>query len=147
MKYQDVLQIIKDFEASKLTSLELEIDDIKVKMTKDQTPSSHSSVEPLNEKMSEPMKKESKSPQPAVTGHPVKSPLVGTFYASASPESEPFVRVGDKVSKGDTLCIIEAMKIMNEISAPLSGRIQSIQVKNGDAIGYDQVLVWIDDAK
>jgi len=147
MKYQDVLQIIKDFEASKLTSLELEIDDIKVKMTKENPSTIPSLSQTTPEKVIEPVKNDVKPTTASQKGHPVKSPLVGTFYASASPEAESFIHVGDHVKKGDTLCIIEAMKIMNEITAPVSGKVLSIQAKSGDAIGYDQLLVWIDDAK
>jgi acetyl-CoA carboxylase biotin carboxyl carrier protein len=144
MKYQDVLQIIKDFEASKLTSLELEIDDIKVKMSKECT-GVFKANEPTQvhktELPSSTVKTEVES------GYLVKSPLVGTFYASASPEASAFIRAGDIVKKGDTLCIIEAMKIMNEITAPIAGKILSINAKNGDAIGFDQILVSIRDAK
>jgi acetyl-CoA carboxylase biotin carboxyl carrier protein len=144
MKYQDVLQIIKDFEASKLTFLELEIDDIKVKMSKECS-GFHKESEPSHFQNTE------KSPLTVKTdvesGYLVKSPLVGTFYASASPEASAFIRVGDIVKKGDTLCIIEAMKIMNEITAPITGKILSINAKSGDAIGFDQVLVTIEDAK
>lgn len=144
MKYEDVQQIIKDFEASSLTSLELEIEDIKVKMSKEvahkQTPVYHKS-DVLQDPFMETQKLE------PIKGHDVKSPLVGTFFAAATPDSEPFVRIGDFVKKGDTLCIIEAMKIMNEITAPVSGTILSVRAKNGDAVGFDQVLVTIDDAE
>ncbi len=144
MKYNDVLSIIKDFENSKLTSLELEIEDIKIKMTKNDTFQQEVSL-PVNNEVIQTSKKVEKSSDNQ--GYAVKSPLVGTFYASASPESDPFVRVGDTVKKGDTLCIIEAMKIMNEISAPINGQIKSIKVKNGDTIGFDQILMLIEDAK
>jgi acetyl-CoA carboxylase biotin carboxyl carrier protein len=70
--------------------------------------------------------------------------MVGTFYASSSPGSAPFVQVGDRVSEGDTLCIIEAMKMMNQIEADVSGVIKSIRVQNGEPIEYGQTLFVID---
>lgn len=70
----------------------------------------------------------------------VKSPIVGTFYASPAPESPPFVTTGSKVTKGDTLCILEAMKMMNEIEAERSGVITRILVKNGDLVEFGQPL-------
>ena len=81
---------------------------------------------------------------PAVSGHEVKSPMVGTFYTSASPTSEPFVRTGQTVQEGDTLCIIEAMKMMNQIEADKSGTVKSIQVENGSPVEFDQVLFIIE---
>ncbi len=77
---------------------------------------------------------------PAVSGKVIKSPMVGVFYAAPSPEKPAFVNVGDTVSKGDVVCIIEAMKIMNEISADESGTIAEILVENGDVVEYDQPL-------
>ena len=70
--------------------------------------------------------------------------MPGTFYTASSPETPIFVKVGDKVSKGDTLCIIEAMKIMNEIEAEKDGIIKSILVENGQPVEYDQPLFEID---
>ena len=76
-------------------------------------------------------------------GHPVKAPMVGTFYRSGSPGSQPFVEVGQAVKAGDTLCIIEAMKLMNEIEADASGVIKAILVENGQPVEYGQPLVII----
>lgn len=73
----------------------------------------------------------------------IKSPLVGTFYSSASPEAEPFVKVGDKVSKGQVLGIIEAMKLMNDIESDFDGEIVEIMVNNKDMVEYDQPLFKI----
>ncbi len=89
-----------------------------------------------------------KTPAPekaeAISGHQVKSPMVGTFYASASPTSGPFVTPGQQVSVGDTLCIIEAMKMMNQIEADKAGTIRSILVENGSPVEFDQVLFIIE---
>ena len=80
----------------------------------------------------------------APTGHAVKSPMVGTFYRSSSPGAPAFVEVGSKVNEGDTVCIIEAMKILNEIEADKSGTITQILGENGQAVEYGQPLFIIE---
>lgn len=82
----------------------------------------------------------------APDGEIVKSPIVGTFYESPSPDSDPFIKEGDKVNKGDTLCIIEAMKIMNEIDAEFSGTVEKIIVNDGQPVEFDQPLFIIKKA-
>ncbi|HSG94417.1 MAG TPA: acetyl-CoA carboxylase biotin carboxyl carrier protein, partial [Afifellaceae bacterium] len=77
-------------------------------------------------------------------GHVVMAPMVGTFYSASSPGAAPFVQVGDRVGIGDTLCIIEAMKMMNQIEAEVSGTIKSIRVQNGEPVEYGQILFVID---
>ena len=87
----------------------------------------------------------SSAPTPEVpSGHAVKSPMVGTFYRSASPGSPPFVEVGQSVTEGETLCIIEAMKILNQIEADKSGTIKQILVENAQPVEYDQPLFIIE---
>ena len=80
----------------------------------------------------------------SVQGHAVRSPMVGTFYASPSPTSNPFVKVGQKVNAGETLCIIEAMKMMNQIEADKAGTIRQILAENGQPVEFDQELFIID---
>ncbi len=82
--------------------------------------------------------------EPEEDGFEVAAPMVGTFYASASPGAAPYVQVGDRVNEGDTLCIIEAMKMMNQIEAEVAGTIKSIRVQNGDPVEYGQILFVID---
>lgn len=84
--------------------------------------------------------------QPAETysGNVVSAPLVGTFYAANAPEEPPIVSVGDTVTKGQTLCIIEAMKTMNTIESPCDGKVQKILVANGDLVEYHQPLIVIE---
>ena len=77
-------------------------------------------------------------------GHLVKSPMVGTFYRAASPGTKPFVEIGDTVQEGDTLCIIEAMKLMNEIDSDKSGVVKEILVENGQPVEFGQPLVVIE---
>ena len=81
---------------------------------------------------------------PAASGHAVKSPMVGTFYRSASPGAKPFVEVGQAVKQGETICIIEAMKILNEIEADKAGTITQILCENGQAVEYGQPLLIIE---
>lgn len=78
------------------------------------------------------------------TGHTVKSPMVGTFYRSSSPGAKPFVEIGDVVKEGDTICIIEAMKILNEIEADKAGTVSKILCDNGQAVEYGQALYIIE---
>jgi acetyl-CoA carboxylase biotin carboxyl carrier protein len=82
------------------------------------------------------------APEPA-SGNIVKSPMVGTFYRSPGPDAKPFVDVGQAVKAGDTLCIIEAMKLLNEIESEFSGSIREILVQNGQAVEYGQPLFVI----
>ena len=89
------------------------------------------------------------APQPAVKepeakGRAITSPMVGTFYAASSPDAAPFVEVGSTVNAGDVVCIIEAMKLMNEIKSEQSGKVVQICVKNGDPIEYGQVLMYVE---
>jgi acetyl-CoA carboxylase biotin carboxyl carrier protein len=80
---------------------------------------------------------------PAEAGHSVKSPMVGTFYRAPSPEAKPFVAVGDTVKEGQTLCVIEAMKLMNEIESDAAGVVKAILVENGQPVEYGQALFII----
>ena len=79
-----------------------------------------------------------------MTGHTVKSPMVGTFYRSSAPGAKAFVEVGDSIKAGETICIIEAMKILNEIEADKSGTVTQILSENGQAVEYGQPLFIIE---
>ena len=81
---------------------------------------------------------------PEAQGHEVKAPMVGTFYASATPGGQPFVEIGSTVEKGQTLCIIEAMKMMNQIEADVSGKIVRVLVENGHPVEFGQTLFVIE---
>ena len=88
--------------------------------------------------------KPAEAQKPAPKGKAITSPMVGTFYASPSPEAEPFVEIGSTVAEGDVVCIIEAMKLMNEIKSEHAGKITQICVKNGDPIEFGQVLMYVE---
>lgn len=77
-------------------------------------------------------------------GYEVTAPMVGTFYAASSPGAAPFVQVGDRVNEGDTLCIIEAMKMMNQIEADIAGVVKSIRLQNGEPVEFGQTMIVID---
>ena len=87
---------------------------------------------------------EAAAPAAESAGHTVKSPMVGTFYRSSSPGAKPFVEVGDPIKQGDTICIVEAMKILNEIEADKTGTVTQILVDNGQAVEYGQPLFVIE---
>ena len=78
------------------------------------------------------------------SGKPITAPMVGTFYAAPSPEAEAFVEVGKTIAEGDVVCIVEAMKLMNEIKSECSGKITQICVKNGDPVEFGQVLMYVE---
>ena len=82
--------------------------------------------------------------EPDEEGFLVTAPMVGTFYTASSPGAAPYVQVGDRIKEGDTLCIIEAMKMMNQIEADISGVVKSIRVQNGEPLEYGQTLIVID---
>ncbi|WP_444883655.1 acetyl-CoA carboxylase biotin carboxyl carrier protein [Microbulbifer sp. PSTR4-B] len=84
-----------------------------------------------------------KESKPTISGHAVKSPMVGTFYAAPSPGAEPFVKVGQQVKVGDVVCIVEAMKMMNQIEADKAGTIDSVLLEDGQPVEFDQPLVTI----
>ncbi|MCU7965997.1 MAG: acetyl-CoA carboxylase biotin carboxyl carrier protein, partial [gamma proteobacterium symbiont of Bathyaustriella thionipta] len=80
----------------------------------------------------------------AISGHEVKSPMVGTYYSAPSPGAPAFVEIGKKVTKGDTICIIEAMKLLNQIEADVSGTVKAICVENGEPLEYGQTICIIE---
>lgn len=84
-----------------------------------------------------------KAPE-SVSGNIVTSPIIGTFYSAPSPDKAPFVKVGDTINAGDVICIIESMKLMNELNSDFSGRVAEIYVNNGDAVEYGQKLMRIE---
>lgn len=91
-----------------------------------------------------PIAKEEKTVTPASKGTPITSPMVGAFYAAPAPGAKPFVKVGDTVSVGQVVCIVEAMKLMNEIESEVSGKIVEICVEDGQSVEYGQVLMYVE---
>ena len=139
MKIENIEQIIRLFERSTVSKMEIESGDLKIKLEKEvgevtvvSRPSTHTL--PISDKVE------------TDTNTVVKAPLVGTFYSAANPQSAPFVQVGDKVTVGTVLCLVEAMKVMNEIKAPTDGIVLEILGKNGEMVAYDQPLVRLGEA-
>ena len=91
-----------------------------------------------------PMNAPAAAPVNTVSGTQVKAPIVGTFYAASSPDSKPFVSVGDRVKKGDVIFIIESMKVMSEVTSEYDGIVKEICVKNGDAVEFDQTIMILE---
>lgn len=122
-----------------LTALEYEDGESKIKLKKEavSAPAAAPAVQSAPQTESAPAK------AGEADGKPVKAPMVGVFYAAASPDEEPFVSVGDKVKKGDVLCIIEAMKLMNEITADADGEIVQVCAENEQVVEYGQTLFVI----
>ena len=81
---------------------------------------------------------------PALSGQVVRSPMVGTFYAAPSPDADPFIKVGQKISAGDTLCMVEAMKMFNQIESEFSGTVKRILVENGQPVEFDEPLFEVE---
>ena len=115
--------------------------DLRIRLKKAVTPATAPPQRTLPEAVAPaPVPPEAKEPEPAEEKHLIKSPIVGTYYAGPNPESGPFVRVGDMVEAGQTVCIIEAMKLMNEIEADISGQVTQVLVENGHPVEYGEPL-------
>jgi len=151
MKLDEIKELIKLFGKSKLDKLQIKQKDFELEMEKGgshvaapQTPSTvpaataEATPAPQQQPASEP------EAQKRIDGEIITSPMVGTLYASPSPDSPPFVKVGDRVKRGDVLCILEAMKIMNELEAEYDCKILDILVGNGEAVEYDKPLFVVE---
>lgn len=156
MEYKQIKKLMDDMGDSKLTAIDIEFPDgIKISMKKD------SSVQPVEvTKASAPQIPAVQVPTAQVNVNTqnqttvqteveeeeykiIKSPMVGTFYSKSSPSAKPYVEVGTQVKKGDIVCIIEAMKLMNEIEADVDGEIVEVCVNDGDTVDYGKVLFKI----
>ena len=140
MEYEKIKQLMTDMGNSKLTSIDIEFPDgVKIKMEKNATAVATVQQVVVEEKANDPEPKK----EEVQTGNIVKSPMVGTFYIKPSPTSNPYVEVGSEVKKGTVLCIIEAMKLMNEIESEFDGKIAEILVKDGEPVEYGMPLFRI----
>lgn len=148
MEYREIKQLMDDMGESKLNEIEIEFPDgTKIKIKKETEVGSRS-VMPIIETapvqpVVTPKVVEQKIEDKKEEGKYVTSPMVGTFYSKPSPNAKPFVEVGTKVKKGDKLCIIEAMKLMNEIEAEWDGEIAEILVKDEEVVDYGKKLFRI----
>lgn len=143
------LELMDALAAKKLGEVELELDNAKIKIKAAEpapviAAASVAAAAPAAAPAAESADAAPAAEEQLPAGTQVKSPLVGTFYSSPSPDEPPFVLVGQQVKEGDTLCIIEAMKIMNEIKAPCDGKVIRIMAQPGDMVEYNQVLCVIE---
>lgn len=157
MEYDKIKQLMEDMGNSKLTSIDIDFaDGTKIKMTKEnkQTIENNCVIEENNNKqekieksqgiVEENFRQKTDYPEKIKENNNiVKSPMVGTFYLKPSPTSNAYVEVGKEVKKGDTLCIIEAMKLMNEIESDYNGKIEKILVEDGQPVEYGTPLFEI----
>ena len=146
MDIRKVKKLIEMLEASDLEELEITEGEESVKLVK-RTTQSNSSKE-IKEQISSPKAEETEQ-QAAnekvqeIEGEEITSPMVGTFYTASSPGADAFVKVGDKVNEGDVVCIVEAMKMVNEIKSDFSGTVSKILVENSDPVEFGQPLFII----
>lgn len=144
MEYEKIKQLMDDMGNSKLSSIDIDFPDgTKISMKKNENV--EISTKAMKSSSQEVKKEESELEQSSNenTGKIVKSPMVGTFYIKPNPSANPYVEVGKKVKKGDVLCIIEAMKLMNEIESEFDGEIAEIFIKDGEAVEYGKPLFKI----
>ena len=152
MKFEEVKELMKLFAKSKLDKIKVKNKDFEIEMEKGgettvvQAAPAVQSAAPApapaaQSAASAPAAEESRS---AAEGELITSPMVGTFYAAPSPDSPPFVQAGDTVRKGQTLCILEAMKIMNEVEAEYDCKILEVLVQDGEPVEYDKPLFRVE---
>ncbi|GEK90932.1 acetyl-CoA carboxylase biotin carboxyl carrier protein [Alkalibacterium kapii] len=160
MKNEEIKELIQLIDQSSLTHFEFQNASASLKLSKRDADSTNQTLDSVqaSEQVST-LKQESKAKQTEKTEmevdsvevenaedesfHLIKSPIVGTSYLSSSPDSEPFVKAGDTVEEGQTVLIIEAMKVMNEIKSDIKGTVEEISVEDGQAIEFDQTLIKI----
>jgi len=152
-----IKKLIRLIEGSTLAEMEIEEENFKIKLSKKfdsphvishHAPIAHLSPPPIPNQQSEVSLEQKKEKTESVKEnfHEIKSPIVGTLYRAPAPDADPFVRVGDIVSVGTVLCIVEAMKLMNEIESDVSGKIVKILVENGQPVEYNQPLFLVEIA-
>ena len=144
MDIRKIKKLIEMLQDSDLKEIEVSQGDESVRISRD---NSSQTSEPIIQKQvvheASNIVSQEEIPQEEVKGNKVTSPIVGTFYRKPSPDKDPFIKVGDEVQEGDILCIIEAMKMMNEIKSDFSGKIVSIDVEDGQPVEYGQNIITI----
>jgi acetyl-CoA carboxylase biotin carboxyl carrier protein len=144
MDIRKIKKLIEMLQDSDLKEIEVSQGDESVRISRD---NKSQTSEPIIQKQvvheASNIVSQEEIPQEEVKGNKVTSPIVGTFYRKPSPDKDPFIKVGDVVQEGDILCIIEAMKMMNEIKSDFSGKIVSIDVEDGQPVEYGQHIITI----
>lgn len=145
MDIQDILTIMDRFDKSTMTQIQIKNEDIELNIQKNviaAAPAAETLVPSVQVSTAAPAPVEHKSPRE--DGYLIKSPLVGIYYESASPEAPAFKKPGDPVKAGEVVCILEAMKVFNEIKSPWDGIVSEILVSNQDIVEFDQPLMVIE---
>ena len=154
MDTKDIKELLKAFDESSSSYFQIKQDGVEIKFKKPSeaktivvSQDAASQVQPVQVA---PVESAAPSPAPAaapkeVDGDLVLAPLVGVFYSAPSPDEKPYVQVGDKVKEGQVLCLIEAMKMMSEITSPRDGVVKDIYAKNQDVVGFEDQLFLIGD--
>ena len=144
MDIRKIKTLIEMLEESNLNEIEVSQGDESVRISKGKDPVDYIENNQINTSISSQEKVSiNKDDTRKFVGNQVKAPLVGTFYRKPSPESDPFVKVGDIVKKGQVLCIIEAMKMMNEIKSEFNGEVSSIEIEDGQPVEFGQTIIVI----
>lgn len=154
MKVNEIKELLLTIDKTNLTYVNLKDENFILEVSKGEIPVNTKTVENKKEELKlkegssayDEANKEEASVDLEVSNdniHVIKAPIMGTYYEASGPESSTFVKVGDKVSKGDTLCIIEAMKLMNEINSDVDGEVVDILVSNEDLVEYNQAIFKI----
>ena len=148
---ETVEALAKQVNDAQLDGIEVETDDFRIKLTKNHRPHHPPMPMPIAPPvpvMSTPIMAQptasAEAAAPAASGKFIKSPIIGTFYAAAAPGKPPFVSAGDKVTKGDVVCIVESMKLMNEITSEFDGVVKEVLVSDGEAVEFDQPLIRVE---
>lgn len=168
MNYAEVRKLVKLVESSQIQELELEREGTRIRVSKAmggetvlqagaqmpmmpamqpapmQAPQMPQQPSPATQPAAAAPSESAPVAEPGVSYHEVTSPMVGTFYRASAPDAQPYAKEGDMVKAGQTLCIVEAMKLMNEIECDVDGRVVSIEVENGQPVEFGQVLFKID---
>ena len=144
MEYEKIKQLMDDMGNSKLSSIDIDFPDgTKISMKKNENAEATIKTVVVENKEVKTEESESTKLSDENTGNIVKSPMVGTCYIKPNPSAEPYVEVGKRVKKGDVLCIVDAMKLMNEIESEFDGEVAEILVKDGEAVEYAKPLFRI----
>ena len=144
MDIRKIKTLIEMLEESNLNEIEVSQGDESVRISKGKDPADYIENNQINTSISSQEKVSINEDETRkFVGNQVKAPLVGTFYRKPSPESDPFVKVGDIVKKGQVLCIIEAMKMMNEIKSEFDGEVSSIEIEDGQPVEFGQTIIVI----
>ena len=143
MEYEKIKQSIEEMGNSKLTAVDIEFPDgTKISMKKDKM--QEKIIQSTSIVENDTIENQIKEDKNEKKGNIIKSPMVGTFYLKPSPTAEPYIEIGKEVKKGDVLCIIEAMKLMNEIESEYTGKVTEILVKDGETVEYGTPLFRIE---